>query len=67
MIIIFNAELKEFLDVLDQRYETRLKRDGVQMAKKMRRIGEVSCRGPPQEAPQWTLNPAGQHLDCIIM
>ena len=35
IIIIFNAELKKFLDVLGQRYETRLKRDGVQIEKKI--------------------------------
>ena len=49
---VFNAELKEFLHILDQRYEARLKKDCVQMAKKLRRFGEISCRGPPPEAPQ---------------
>ena len=55
------VELEQFLEKLDERYEAKLKKDNVLMARKVRRVGEESCRKQPSSAPKWTVKqPAGQ-------
>lgn len=47
--------LKEFLARLDRRYDDKVKKDGVTMAKKPRKIGFDSQSLPPPDAPEWTI------------
>ena len=46
---------------LDERYEAKLKKDNVLMARKVCRLGEEYCRQQPSSAPKWTVKqPVGQ-------
>ena len=51
-----------FIGKLDERYEGKLKKDNVLMARKVRKIGEVSTRRQPSNAPKWTVK---QHTGLL--
>ena len=57
--INFAAELEDFMQILDQRHETKAKKDKGTMAKKARKVGTPSSAPPPSGAPAWTLKPTG--------
>ena len=50
------VELADFLSLLDNRYDARVKKDGVTMAKKVRQLGLSSKSSPPSGAPDWTVD-----------
>ena len=50
------ADLNSFLSRLDQRYEAKVKKQGMLMAKKARRIGCPSASVPPADTAAWTID-----------
>ena len=70
-----NADLNTFLSKLDERYEAKVKKQGMLMAKKVRKIGSMSSSTPPPEAAGWTIDKewkksmynTGTHLACKIV
>ena len=48
-------DLKNFLQVLDQQYEAKAKKDKGMMAKRQREIGVSSNLQPPINAPAWAV------------
>ena len=55
LLLVCLLGLKDFLSMLDERYERKIKKGGVTMAKKLRKLGLSSQEGPPVNAPSWTL------------
>lgn len=49
--------LVKFMEKLDTRYEDKIKKDGVLVARKTRRTGSPAKSGPPPNAPSWTVDP----------
>ena len=56
VIIITCSELNQFLETLDERYEKKIKKEGVLVARKQRRIGSTSVTIPQCSAPKWTVD-----------
>lgn len=56
LIFTHSAGLCDFLAWLDQQYDDRVKKEGITMAKKNRKIGFNSTTLPPSDAPDWTLD-----------
>ena len=52
----FVADLSKFLNKLDERYEAKVKKQGMLMAKKARKIGSFASSVPPPEAAGWTID-----------
>ena len=50
------AELNTFLIKLDERYEAKVKKQGMLRAKKIRRIGCLSSSTPPHDAAKWMVD-----------
>ena len=50
------TDLNTFLNKLDERYDAKVKKQGMLMAKKVRRIGCLSSSVPPPEAAAWTID-----------
>ena len=57
LISVIFAELNAFFSKLDRHYDTKVKKDGNTMAKKVSKTGSITDSPPPAEAPDWTLNP----------
>ena len=51
-----HSELDDFVALLDQRYDAKVKKDGITMAKKVRKLGLPSKSYPPTGAPDWTVD-----------
>ncbi len=49
------SELNDFVALLDERYDSKVKKDGITMAKKIRKLGLPSISYPPSGAPDWTV------------
>ena len=56
VIIITCSELSQFLETLDERYEKKIKKEGVLVARKQRRVGSTSVTIPQCSAPKWTVD-----------
>lgn len=52
----FVTDLNKFLNKLDERYEAKVKKQGMLMAKKARKIGSFASSVPPLETPGWTID-----------
>ena len=50
------AGLTEFLHRLDVRYDEKVKKDGMIMAKKQRKVGAPASCKPPADAPEWAVD-----------
>ena len=50
------TELEDFLTLLDDRYDIKVKKDGTTMAKKIRQLGLPAKSCPPSDAPDWTVD-----------
>ena len=68
LIVLFwcLAELVQFLGKLDERYEAKLKKDNVLMARKVRHLGEESCRCQPPNSPKWTVKQPAAGQCCNL-
>ena len=56
-----------FIGKLDERYEGKLRKDNVMMARKVRKIGELSTRQQPTNAPKWTVKQNTGQLDSTYL
>lgn len=59
--------LVKFLEKLDARYEDKVKKDGILVARKTRKIGSPMKSGPPHNAPSWTIDPKWNGKECAIL
>lgn len=57
MSMLCNVELTRFMGKLDARYEEKIKKDGILVARKNRKVGSPSQSSPPSGAPGWTIDP----------
>ena len=66
-LVIFIAELEEFMQNLDQSHKGKAKKDKGMMAKKVGRVGTLPAPHPPSEAPTWTVKCTDQFFyePCI--
>ena len=54
--------------MLDKRYEEKVKKEGVLVARKCRKIGCPASSGPPPNAPDWTLDPNWKGMkECTML
>lgn len=61
LLSLFCVVLNKFIDTLDQRLEIlRSKEVAGNVAKKLRKLGDVSLAPPPSDAPSWTLSIPGK-------
>lgn len=65
--VLFSAELNDFISRLDMRYDEKVKKDGVTIAKKSRKLGLISTCAPPPDAPDWTIDQEWKSEHCTIM
>ena len=56
-LLQFAIDLVKFLEKLDKRYEEKVKKEGLLVARKTRKLGSASNSSPPTNAPEWTVNP----------
>ena len=56
-----------FIGKLDERYEGKLRKDNVMMARKVQKIGELSTRQQPTNAPKWTVKQNTGQLDSTYL
>ena len=56
LVLQSEVGLTEFLHRLDGRYDERVKKDGMIMAKKQRKVGAPASSTPPADAPEWTVD-----------
>ena len=56
-----------FIGKLDERYEGKLRKDNVMVARKVRKIGELSTRQQPTNAPKWTVKQNTGQLDSTYL
>ena len=56
------------MEKLDTRYEDKVKKDGILVARKTRKTGSPAKSGPPPNAPSWTIDPKwnGKN-ECAIL
>ena len=50
-------ELCQFINKLDSRYQEKVTREGILVARKTRKEGSLSKTLPRHDAPQWTIDP----------
>ena len=48
--------LTDFFTKLDERYNSKVKKDGTAMARKIRRLGAPAATNPPNGAPTWVID-----------
>ena len=53
-------ELTELIVKLDERYNDKVKKHGIAMARKPKRVGSSLLSRPPTGAPYWLLTPIGK-------
>lgn len=67
MIYQFATGLVKFLEKLDTRYEEKVKKEGVLVARKTRKTGCPARSGPPPNAPNWTVDPKWKGMNGCTM
>ena len=48
--------LTDFFTKLDERYNSKVKKEGTAMARKIRRLGALAATKPPNGAPVWAID-----------
>ena len=56
-MLLLHAGLSDFLTKLDERYNSKVKKDGTAMARKERKMGSLATTRPPDGAPRWAIDP----------
>ena len=56
MLILFIADLTTILKKLDDRYEAKIKKQGMLMARKTFSVGSPLSSRPPPDSASWTID-----------
>lgn len=65
IVVVSSSDFNTFIHHLDERYDQKLKKQGMLMAKKVREVGTSSNQPPPPNAPRWSIRKTGRKVFLV--